>query len=88
MCGRLSQYSGIHDFVAALSMPNALPKALALVRKSHGITYQERIHSNWYSAINMSNRKALNGMLFGRRCSIRETKGALQMEKNNYGGLI
>ena len=24
MCGRLSQYSGIHDFVAALSMPNPL----------------------------------------------------------------
>ncbi len=24
MCGRLSQYSGIHDFVAALSMPGAL----------------------------------------------------------------
>lgn len=24
MCGRLSQYSEIHDFVAALSMPNAL----------------------------------------------------------------
>lgn len=24
MCGRLSQYSGIHDFVAALSMPNSL----------------------------------------------------------------
>lgn len=24
MCGHLSQYSGIHDFVAALSMPNAL----------------------------------------------------------------
>ncbi|WP_434695149.1 SOS response-associated peptidase family protein [Pseudomonas sp. Z1-14] len=24
MCGRLSQYTGIHDFVAALSMPNAL----------------------------------------------------------------
>lgn len=24
MCGRLSQYSGLHDFVAALSMPNAL----------------------------------------------------------------
>jgi putative SOS response-associated peptidase YedK len=24
MCGRLSQYSGIHNFVAALSMPNAL----------------------------------------------------------------
>ncbi|EJN17214.1 hypothetical protein PMI36_05548 [Pseudomonas sp. GM79] len=24
MCGRLSQYSGIHDFVATLSMPNAL----------------------------------------------------------------
>jgi len=24
MCGRLSQYSGIHDFVAALSMPNAM----------------------------------------------------------------
>ncbi len=23
MCGRLSQYRGIHDFVAALSMPNA-----------------------------------------------------------------
>jgi putative SOS response-associated peptidase YedK len=24
MCGRLSQYRGIHDFVAALSIPNAL----------------------------------------------------------------
>jgi len=24
MCGRLSQYSGIHDFVVALSMPRAL----------------------------------------------------------------
>jgi len=24
MCGRLSQYHGIHDFVAALSIPNAL----------------------------------------------------------------
>lgn len=24
MCGRLSQYTGIHDFVAVLSMPNAL----------------------------------------------------------------
>lgn len=24
MCGRLSQYRGIHDFVAALSLPNAL----------------------------------------------------------------
>lgn len=24
MCGRLSQYDGIHDFVAALSMSNAL----------------------------------------------------------------
>ncbi|MCO7614531.1 SOS response-associated peptidase family protein [Pseudomonas chlororaphis] len=24
MCGRISQYSGIHDFVAALSMPNAM----------------------------------------------------------------
>ena len=24
MCGRVSQYTGIHDFVAALSMPNAL----------------------------------------------------------------
>ncbi|WLI14359.1 MULTISPECIES: SOS response-associated peptidase family protein [Pseudomonas] len=24
MCGRLSQYRGIHDFVAALSMPSAL----------------------------------------------------------------
>ncbi|MGV8769718.1 DUF159 family protein, partial [Pseudomonas aeruginosa] len=24
MCGRLSQYHGIHDFVAALSMPVAL----------------------------------------------------------------
>jgi putative SOS response-associated peptidase YedK len=24
MCGRLSQYRGIHDFVAALSMPYAL----------------------------------------------------------------
>ena len=23
MCGRLTQYRGIHDFVAALSMPNA-----------------------------------------------------------------
>nr|BFD42933.1 hypothetical protein FFPRI1PSEUD_44320 [Pseudomonas sp. FFPRI_1] len=24
MCGRLSQYRGIHDFVVALSMPGAL----------------------------------------------------------------
>lgn len=24
MCGRISQYRGIHDFVAALSIPNAL----------------------------------------------------------------
>ena len=24
MCGRLTQYRGIHDFVAALNMPNAL----------------------------------------------------------------
>ena len=24
MCGRLSQYDGIHDFVAALSMANPL----------------------------------------------------------------
>ncbi|MFO7012884.1 DUF159 family protein, partial [Pseudomonas aeruginosa] len=24
MCGRLSQYTGLHDFVDALSMPNAL----------------------------------------------------------------
>ena len=24
MCGRLSQYDGIHDFVAALRMPNPL----------------------------------------------------------------
>ncbi len=28
MCGRLSQYSGIHDFVAALSMPHALANSL------------------------------------------------------------
>lgn len=28
MCGRLSQYRGIHDFVAALSMPNALANSL------------------------------------------------------------
>lgn len=28
MCGRLSQYSGIHDFVAALSMPNALVSSI------------------------------------------------------------
>ncbi len=24
MCGRLSQYTGLHEFVDALSMPNAL----------------------------------------------------------------
>ena len=24
MCGRLSQYRGVHDFVAALSMPNPM----------------------------------------------------------------
>lgn len=24
MCGRLSQYRGIHDFVAALSIPDAM----------------------------------------------------------------
>ena len=29
MCGRLSQYSGIHDFVAALSMPNALANSVS-----------------------------------------------------------
>ncbi|WP_026077909.1 SOS response-associated peptidase family protein [Pseudomonas sp. PAMC 26793] len=28
MCGRLSQYSGIHHFVAALSMPNALANSV------------------------------------------------------------
>ncbi|ROM20937.1 SOS response-associated peptidase family protein [Pseudomonas protegens] len=28
MCGRLSQYRGIHDFVAALSMPGALVNAV------------------------------------------------------------
>ena len=28
MCGRLSQYSGIHDFVAVLSMPNALANSV------------------------------------------------------------
>lgn len=28
MCGRLSQYRGIHDFVAALGMPNALVNTL------------------------------------------------------------
>jgi putative SOS response-associated peptidase YedK len=28
MCGRLSQYSGIHDFIAALSMPNALANSM------------------------------------------------------------
>ena len=28
MCGRLSQYDGIHDFVAALSMPNALANSV------------------------------------------------------------
>ena len=28
MCGRLSQYTGIHDFVAALSMPNALANSV------------------------------------------------------------
>lgn len=28
MCGRLSQYGGIHDFVAALSMPNALANSV------------------------------------------------------------
>ncbi|UVJ41997.1 SOS response-associated peptidase family protein [Pseudomonas sp. LS1212] len=28
MCGRLSQYRGIHDFVEALSMPNALANAV------------------------------------------------------------
>lgn len=28
MCGRLTQYRGIHDFVAALSMPNTLTKSM------------------------------------------------------------
>ncbi len=28
MCGRLTQYRGIHDFVAALSMPNALANSV------------------------------------------------------------
>lgn len=32
MCGRLSQYSGIHDFVAVLSMPNALANSVGEAR--------------------------------------------------------
>ncbi len=38
MCGRLSQYSGIHDFVAALSMPNALAKS------AHTKNYQTMLY--------------------------------------------
>ena len=34
MCGRLSQYRGIHDFVAALSLPNALLNSVASNRLS------------------------------------------------------
>jgi hypothetical protein len=43
MCGRLSQYSGIHDFVAALSVPNALANSiceLALDRYNFAPTTQ------------------------------------------------
>ena len=28
MCGRISRYRGIHDFVTALSMPNALANSV------------------------------------------------------------
>lgn len=33
MCGRLSQYSGIHDFVAALSIPRALASSVGGARR-------------------------------------------------------
>jgi putative SOS response-associated peptidase YedK len=63
MCGRLSQYRGIHDFVAALSMPtplinnvgdqplelyNAAPSTqLALLHQESGYLHADRVRWGW-----------------------------------------
>jgi len=63
MCGRLSQYSGIHDFVAALSMPNALVNhagdqplerynaapttQLALLHLEEGLLHADMVRWGW-----------------------------------------
>lgn len=63
MCGRLSQYRGIHEFVAALSMPNALVNnagdqplelynaapstPLALLHEESGMLHADRVRWGW-----------------------------------------
>lgn len=63
MCGRLSQYSGIHDFVAALNMPNALVNhigglplerfnaapttQLALFHQEEGLLHADMVRWGW-----------------------------------------
>ena len=63
MCGRLTQYRGIHDFVAALSMPNALVNTVgehplerynvapstgvALLHLEHGVLHADRVRWGW-----------------------------------------
>lgn len=63
MCGRLSQYRGIHDFVAALGMPNALANsvgdeplgyynvapttAVALIHLEGETLYADRVRWGW-----------------------------------------
>ena len=63
MCGRLSQYRGIHEFVAALSMPNALVNnagdqplelynaapstQLALFHEESGMLHADRVRWGW-----------------------------------------
>ncbi|WP_448651731.1 SOS response-associated peptidase [Pseudomonas fluorescens] len=63
MCGRLSQYRGIHDFVAALSMPNALlnnvgepplerynvapSTPVALLHLENGLLHADRVRWGW-----------------------------------------
>ncbi|MCW2271449.1 MULTISPECIES: SOS response-associated peptidase family protein [Pseudomonas] len=63
MCGRLSQYHGIHDFVAALSMPHPLANhvgdqplecynvapstRVALLRLAEGALHADRVRWGW-----------------------------------------
>lgn len=63
MSGRLSQYSGIHDFVTALSMPNALVNhigdlslegynaapttQLALFQQEEGFLHADMVRWGW-----------------------------------------
>lgn len=63
MCGRLTQYSGIHDFVEALSAPNALisivneqplerynaapTSQLALFHQEGEFLHADKVQSGW-----------------------------------------